>query len=313
MESIGFCWTVKNDRDSISNMQKNMGKISGRQLHAKDLELLLVLHQEGTITAAARALGIEQSTLSRQLADLEDRLGFVLFSRHRSGLFPSPRALSILPLAEQQQLLVRQANRSFVEPEKELLSPVHLTCPDLIDDRMLAPATPALFRAHPTLKLRISGTHELADLGRLEADIAIRIGQPPRGDVVSVKISESPLKVYGLPRFLPRAGRARLRDLPVIHRTEVDSPDSKLLNRIAPGAISLTANRMTTCLIAAENGAGVVILPKQFGDLLPGLVQIPVEDWPNPPLALYLGAPRAVRKRRSVQIVWDWVRDLFGR
>ena len=293
-------------------MQKNMGK-DIRQLHAKDLELILVLHQHKTITAGARILGLEQSTLSRQLADLEVRLGFILFSRHRTGLFPSPRTLSILPLAEQQELLIRKANRSFMEPEKESLSPVHLTCPDLIDDWMLAPAMGLLLNAHPTLKLRITSTDELADLGRLEADLAIRIGQPIRGDVVSVKISESPLKIYGLPKFLPASGKARLCDFPILHRSESDSQDSKLLHRLAPEAIALSSNRMTTCLVAAESGAGVVILPRQFGELLDTLVEIPVEDWPSPLLPVYLGAPRAVRKRRSVQIVWDWVRNLFQR
>jgi DNA-binding transcriptional LysR family regulator len=291
-------------------MQKSMAR-GPRQLRAKDLELLLVLHQQKTITAAARALGLEQSTLSRQLVDLEDRLGFVLFSRHRTGLFPSSRALSILPLAEQQALLVRQANRCFIEPEKEALAPVHLTCPDVIADRLLAPAIGSLLLAYPTLKLRITSSDELADLGRLEADLAIRIGQPPRGDVVSVKISESPLRVYGLPRYLPRAGRASLRALPVLHRSETASPDSRLLRRLAPDAISLSSNRMTTCLLAAESGAGVVILPKQFGDLLQNLVEIPVDPWPDPLLSIYLGAPRAVRKRRSIQLVWDWARTLF--
>ncbi len=235
----------------------------------------------------------------------------VLFSRHRTGLFPSPRALSLIPLAEQQELLVRQANRSFAEPEKETLSPVHLTCPDVIADRLLAPAAASLLRAHPTLKLRITGTDEFAELGKLEADIAIRFGEAPRGDVVSVKVSDSPLKIYGVPQFLPRSGRASLRDLPILHRTETDSEDSKILSRLTPDAVTLSTNRMSTCLIAAESGAGVVIFPKRFGDMMGNLVEIPVEDWPAPPLMIYIGAPRAVRKRRSVQIVWNWARSLF--
>jgi DNA-binding transcriptional LysR family regulator len=291
-------------------MQKRM-ETAPLRLRAKDLELLLVLHGHKTLTAAARALGIEQSTLSRQLAELEDRLGFVLFSRHRAGLFPSPRASSLLPLAEQQALLVRQANLCFLEHEKESLSPVHLTCPDVIADRILAPAYCSLLRTHPTLKLRITSSSDLVDLGQLDAHLAIRIGSPPRGDVVSVRISESPLRIYGHPRYLPRSGRASLRDLPLLHRSETESLDSRLLKRLAPDAISLASNRMTTCLLAAESGAGVVILPKRFGELLENLVEIPVERWPSPVLPIYLGAPRAVREQRSVRLVWDWVRSLF--
>jgi DNA-binding transcriptional LysR family regulator len=71
------------------------------QINASDLELLHLLLAAGTLTAAARRLWVEQSTLTRQLLQLEEKLGQSLFSRHRSGLVPTQKAIELKSWADQ--------------------------------------------------------------------------------------------------------------------------------------------------------------------------------------------------------------------
>jgi DNA-binding transcriptional LysR family regulator len=68
---------------------------------------------------------------------------------------------------------------------------------------------------------------------------------------------------------------------------------------------------MTTSILAARAGAGVVFLAQEFGRSIPEFVEIPVSDWSTPRIPIYLASPRTSRRLKRVQLVWDWIQNIF--
>ncbi len=280
-------------------------------IKAQDLDFILVLYRKKTLTEAAKYLGLEQSTLSRQLTQLEERLGATLFARHRRGLTPGPLALELLPHAERMEVVIRNANHATAVTSEQPVGEVTISCADAIADRMLAPLLGQFMSEHPHIRLKIMSSVEIVNLDRLDCDIALRLGVRPEGDAIITKLSESRIIPFGHPKFLPTQGRASLADLPILHRSEMQSPDSRQLQKNFPQSLLMLSNRMTTCILAAEQGAGVVFLPEAFGKRVASLVAIPVSDWDPPTIPLYLAAPRVVRKLKHVDATWTWIKKMF--
>ena len=234
----------------------------------------------------------------------------ILFLRHQKGLTSSKTVLDLIPWAEKMEVILRGANQVGVD-SKEVSGEVHISCADGIADRLLAPRISDLLAKYTRLKIRITGSNEIMDLDRLDCDIAIRIGLKPKSDAVVVRLAETKICAFAHSKYLPSAGKARLSQLPILHRTENLSPDSRELRSLAPQQIVLSSNRMTTAILAAEAGAGVVLLPQEFGKWLPNLVEIPLAEWSYPLVPIYLASPRTSRKIEAVNLVWNWIKDIF--
>ncbi|WP_324949877.1 LysR family transcriptional regulator [Oligoflexus sp.] len=280
-------------------------------ISARDLDFILTLYRKKSLTKAAHFLNLEQSTLSRQLSQLEERLGGTLFARHQKGLTPSPKVMELIPWAEKIEAIVRNVNLQSSRQSKEVLGEVHISCPDAIGDLILAPRMHEILMAHKGLRLKITGSQELMDLDRLDCDIAIRIGIKPKGDAVVFKLGESSIKPYGHPKFCPAAGHVLMKDLPLICRIENSTPDSQAIRNMAADSIAVLVNRMTTGILAASAGSGVIFIPDTFGRSQSSLVPIPVEGWSSPVVPIYLASTKAVRRLKRVDTVWNWIKALF--
>jgi DNA-binding transcriptional LysR family regulator len=286
-------------------MQKNMA------LSPLELELILVLFRKKTLTAAAECLGVEQSTLSRQLSVIEGRLGRSLFLRHRKGLTASAVVVELIPWAEKMEVILRNANQLTSGQSDTLAGEVHISCPDAMADLMLAPRIHELTKLHRKLQLKITSSEELMDLDRLDCDIAIRIGPKPVGDAAVIKLAETKIMGFGRQEYAPESGETELKHLPILHRAETKSLDSQALKKNRNDGIIFTSNRMTTSILAAKGGAGVIFLPQAFGRSMPELVEINIRDWTAPKVSIYLASPRTVRRLKHVDVVWNWIRKVF--
>jgi DNA-binding transcriptional LysR family regulator len=280
-------------------------------LSAQDLNFLLLLARTKSLSRAARQVGVEQSTLSRQLTALEDRLGQRLFARHRFGLVPSSYVNDLIPWAEKLEIMVRMANHLGKKGEKDVEGEVHVFCLSAIADRMIASHAPEFLAQFPRLRLRVTSANDHLNLDQLQFDLAIKIGERPKGDVVSVKIMESPLKFFGSPELLTASGQVPAEDLEIIcHEREVEFL-RKHLPQLKKHQFRLISDRLATCLKAAERGAGTVVIPEIFGAYLRTLSPLEVQGWEGPSLKIFLASPRVVRKLPSVEVTWNWIISLF--
>src|SRR5690242_3613016 len=146
-----------------------------------DLRHLLAVARAGTLSAAARRLGVDQTTVARRLAALEKALGVQLFERNDGLLRPTQageRALARAAAAEQEiQELAQGAAGGDAAPA----GLVRLTAVPILVNRLLIPALPALARRHTQIRLELIAEPRNLSLTRREADLALRLARPESG------------------------------------------------------------------------------------------------------------------------------------
>src|SRR5262249_25307085 len=142
-----------------------------------DLKVLLALSRGGSVAAAARSLHIDQSTVSRRLAAIEDAFGGPLLVRGGREFAWTSEGRAALAAAEKAEAAIMaafgQAQSSKVESGGVVR--ISATPANVI---LLLEVLPPFQRQHPDLKLDLSGTMERVDLAKGEADIALRFGNP---------------------------------------------------------------------------------------------------------------------------------------
>ena len=166
----------------------------------------LAVLREGSLSGAARSLGLAQPTLGRHVDALESLLGEALFTRSAHGLVPTDAAEALRPHAEaiaaEAAALLREASgrRGRVE------GVVRITASEVIGVEVLPPILARLRAAHPGLVIELALTNQVEDLLRRQADIAIRMVAPRQEALLARRIGEVPLGLHARLDYLARAG-----------------------------------------------------------------------------------------------------------
>ena len=164
-----------------------------------DLKVLLALSKKGSARAAAQLLGVSNSTVTRRLEELERDLGTRLFDRTPEGYRMTQSAENLLPTAEHVEELLLGAERQLSGVDHELEGTIRLTLPPANGFNVLMPRLAQFCADYPGIDLEILASGEPLDLGRREADIAIRIfrrGDTPPESLVGRKISAMTASAY---------------------------------------------------------------------------------------------------------------------
>lgn len=141
----------------------------------------LAVVEEGSLSGAARRLGLTQPTLARHIDALEAAVGVGLFLRTQRGLSPTEAALGLAPYARTIAANAAAFLRAASAGAGRVEGAVRISASEAIGIGRLPPVLAALRRAHPALALELSLTDSVDDLLRREADIAVRNGAPDRG------------------------------------------------------------------------------------------------------------------------------------
>jgi DNA-binding transcriptional LysR family regulator len=201
-----------------------------------DLELAQRIARAGTLSGAARALHVDQTTASRRLAALERRLGVALFDRVGGRLAPTPALGAVLDRLQAMDEDAAVALAAMRRCEAEARGLVRIASVGFVLAQIVAPALGAFARAHPGVAVALHADDQLARFDRREADIAVRLGASGDDSALARKIGEA--------RF--RLCRAEMR----------------LLDRLRPGARAVVrANRLDVLSEAAVALGAELMLP----------------------------------------------------
>lgn len=229
-----------------------------------DVRLFLAIAEHGSLTEAARRLKIGQPTVSRRLAELEERVGQALFLRGIEGttltaagerwLAPARR------MAEWAGELMRVTERSDATPS----GVVRISAPPGVAYDFLAPFARALRERYPKLSLEVSSRVEYVDLARREADLALRTREPSQRDLISVATLTHENDAFVAPSY-----RERLPERPEL--SQIDwiawappfdqlSPNRELAALIPDFRPAFAADDFIVQRRAAEEGVGAMFL-----------------------------------------------------
>ncbi|SHO62824.1 DNA-binding transcriptional regulator, LysR family [Pseudoxanthobacter soli DSM 19599] len=169
----------------------------------------LAVAREGSLSAAARSLGLTQPTLARHVEDLERALGTTLFVRSQRGLSPTDVARSLIPHAETLAATADALIRAASGDGGDVAGTVRISASEIMGAEVLPPILAALRERHPALAFELVLTNAVEDLMQREADIAVRMVAPTQGALVARHVGRIPLGFHAHRRYLDRAGTPR--------------------------------------------------------------------------------------------------------
>jgi len=172
--------------------------------HAK---AFLVTVEEGSLSAAARALGLTQPTLGRQVSALENELDVLLFDRAGKQLILTPSGLELVDHVRQMFDAANKFSLAANGQSQQLDGEVCITAIAAISVYFLPPIIKTIRSTYPGITITVLASDNLSNLSRREADIAIRNVRPTHPDLVARKIGEVAARLYGTPDYMDTLGR----------------------------------------------------------------------------------------------------------
>ncbi len=247
----------------------------------------------GSLSGAARALGVAQPTVGRHVAALEKSLGLSLFTRSQTGFLPTEAAQSLRMYAESMRSTVAALERAAASQGSGVSGSVRVTASDVVGVEILPPIVARLRDQHPGLAVELALTDRVQDLVRREADIAVRMMRPRQGLLVARRVGQVMLGLHAHQNYLSRRGTpksiADLADHALIGFDEITAfirEAGKKFSVWRRETFAMRTDSALAQLALIRSGAGigvcqaaiaqrddkiVRVLPKQFA--------LPLETW----------------------------------
>ena len=271
----------------------------------------LVTAEEGSLSAAARALGMSQPTLGRQVEALESELDVLLFDRVANRLTLTPSGVELLEHVRAMGDAASRMGLAASGQSQTLEGIVTITSTETFSAHFLPPILAKLRRLEPGIQIDIVATNEQADLRRREADIAIRTVAPNHPDLIAKKIRDMNGNLYAATRYLEQIGRpktpAGFSDAEFIGFDRTNA----FLELLAGKGYSLTPRNFP---IATDNhlviwelvkqGLGIGVNAEIIGDAEP-LVERVLPDAEPVVFPVWLISHRELHTSRRVRRVFD--------
>jgi DNA-binding transcriptional LysR family regulator len=275
---------------------------------------LLAVLDEGSLSAAARKLGLTQPTVGRHVEALEAELGAPLFTRSAGGLAPTDTALALRPHAEAMYAAAEALIRTASGEADAVRGVIRIAAADVVGVEVLPPILTAFHEAHPDVVFELTLSNRVEDLLRREADIAVRMMRPTQGALVAKRIGAVQLKLYahrryleahGVPKSLADAGHAGIgfdRDLAMLRALEERQIS------LTRDIFAFRSDSDLAQLAALRAGFGVggchVQLAKREPDLTPVL-----EDVFRAELEIWVAMHEDLKSSRRMRLMFDWLVD----
>lgn len=280
-----------------------------------DFRILLALSRGGSVAGAARALGVDNSTVSRRLGALEEAVGARLILRGGREFTWTAEGRSAVAAAEAMEAAVSCAVRALRSARLATEGSVRVSCPPAFAPTLMH-VFATLQQQHPRLEVELSGDYRTVDLARGEADVALRMACPTEPGLVARRAVECGWALYA------SQGYAAARGLPA---TNAELQQHRLvlyveaMHRIAPlrwleghrgpatAIVRVDSLEVLANVVASDGGIGA--LPCFVGDAHPGFVRVLPQ-----PVAFntgYLVVHESARDTARVRVAVDALREHF--
>jgi DNA-binding transcriptional LysR family regulator len=277
-----------------------------------DLQTFLTIARHRTLSAAARALHVQQTTMGRRLAALEERAGARLLDKTPGGFVLTPAGEAILGNVERIEAETLAVERRITGRDVRLEGTVRVTSVEILAEDVLTPAFAAFRDTHPGIVVELISEARNLSLTRREADIALRLVRLTQNDLAVRKVGSLGAGVYASPAYLARHGMPDFATGAPGHATILNPMDTTPYPEIAwfdalthAATPALRHNSRHGQMLAAEAGIGLAMLSRLIGDR-PGLVRLPTPT-PAPTREIHLAVHNDIRHTPRIRAVTEFI------
>ena len=281
----------------------------------QDLRYFLAAARGGTLAAAARALGVDRSTVLRRIAAIEKALAVKLFERTADGLALTEPGEEMLGIAQQVEDEMIALVRRVAGRDAPLTGSVRVATTDSIAYGVLPAHLARFHSAHPGIKVELMASPRLLQITRRDADVGFLPVRAPEGSVVGRKLCGMAAAIYGSRKYLadhkpPKtpadlakhaiiASDDSLTHFPIMRWLRDNVPDSAIIYR---------TNSLLMQLAAVQAGVGLAYLPCFLGDPQPDLVRALPDELAEVP-DLWLVTHGDLRQAARIRAFMDFMAD----
>ena len=276
------------------------------------LRAFLATAETGSLSAAARRLGLTQPTLGRQVAALEKSLGVVLFERAGRGLVLTQAGRDLAaPLTAMNDAAERVGRiASFQSQAMEGL--VRITASDVYAAYVLPPVLERIRREAPDIVIDVVASNAVEDLIRRRADIALRHVPPVEPELIARRCPDVMARLYGSKSYLGRLGPiARAADLLKADFIGFSDNNAGLIAELNRRGIAVTAQHFP--LMSADGLVTWQFVQLGFGlgtmmEAVAAATPLVEDAWPGfagVPVPLWLTTHRELRTSKRIRLVFD--------
>ncbi len=283
------------------------------------LRTFLGVLREGSLSGAARTLGLTQPTVGRHVAALEQALGQPLFTRSSTGLLPTDAARGLRGYAEQMETAAAALQRAATARDEGVHGTVRVTASEVVGVEVLAPVFADLRERHPGVVLELALSNQLQDLLRREADIAVRMTAPEQGQLIARRVGDIELGFFARPDYLDRQGRpatlAELRGHTLIGFDTVTPfirAGAKRLGGITRETFSVRCDSDLAQLALLRAGAGIGVCQVPLAARAPALERLLADQF-SWPLQTWVAMHEDLRQNAACRVVFDALVEALSR
>jgi DNA-binding transcriptional LysR family regulator len=277
-----------------------------------DHRYFLAIAREGSLTAAGKALGVSQPTVSRRLETLETRLKVRLFDRTRHGYELTAVGMDLFETTQQIEEQLDEINRKIYGKDQDLTGVLRVTCTEPLLNGYLAPFIWQFLEQHPGVAFNVICTDAQLSLGRRDADLAIRFTRRPPETLVGRRLASVAYGIYAA----RHAAGDRFTSATRAQWDWIGAVDD-LHNRILFGAsfpegrLKHRIDNMAAMQSMARRGLGATVLPCYIADRDEGLRRLEPDTLSDRSLDLWILHHPDIRSVYRVRLFTDFITDVI--
>ena len=242
-----------------------------------NLRYVLMVANKGSISAAARELEVDRSTVLRRINTFQQNMNCRIFDRGDNGYVLTPQAEKMIDAAREVESTLFDMQRQIAGNELKLEGELRVTTTDTFMLAMLGPQLASFQRSHPHIVVELLVTNNILDLNRRDADVAVRPTPLPDEHLVGRRLGDVEFGVYAAHDLAGKIVPQRIFDARWIGFVDnlAQTPiGSWLAAAVRADRICMRCDSFVALRVAAENGIGLALLPRLLGDASPQLVRL---------------------------------------
>jgi DNA-binding transcriptional LysR family regulator len=279
------------------------------------LQSFAAVGEHGSLSAAARATGTSQPTMSRHVSDLEARIGARLFERTSTGIELTPAGARLMAHAREMSSAAERLSLTAAGQDDRLAGSVRITASNIVATFVLPDILTALRIAEPDIGIELVSSDRSENLLRREADIAVRMYRPEQPDVIAKKLGDLPIGMFAARSYIDRRGMPQTIEDILSHDVVGYDRSTLVIDGFARGGLKVDreffafrSDDQVVCWQMVVAGYGIGFNQVSIGEADPRVVRIPLAGELGS-LPVWLVAHAELKATPRIRRVYDFLAE----